>query len=149
MLIRKANREEAGILSELSMRSKAHWGYDAAFMEACREALRAPEEDIEKYITYVAEEEGRIAGYFMLTTEECGYYLESMFIDPAYIGKGVGKMLWDKLIAVAREEGISEFLLDADPHAEGFYLHMGAVRTGEHESSTFPGRMLPRMKVEV
>jgi len=37
--IRPARREECGLLTELALRSKAVWGYDAAFMEACREEL--------------------------------------------------------------------------------------------------------------
>ncbi len=148
MRIRKANPEDADVLTALSMRSKAHWGYDAAFMEACRESLRVPKDAIEKYLTYVVEDGDRVAGFFMLTEEEgCGHYLESMFVDPDFIGRGMGRLIWDKLIEVAKVEGIHEFILDADPHAEGFYQHMGAVRIGEHESSTFPGRMLPRMKV--
>ena len=32
--------DEADCLTALCMRSKAHWGYDAAFMHACREELR-------------------------------------------------------------------------------------------------------------
>ncbi|HEY6741630.1 MAG TPA: hypothetical protein VI110_04665, partial [Lapillicoccus sp.] len=31
--------DEAGTLSDLALRSKAHWGYGAAFLEACRDEL--------------------------------------------------------------------------------------------------------------
>jgi hypothetical protein len=37
--IRKARPDEAGELTELALRSKAHWGYDEAFMASCREEL--------------------------------------------------------------------------------------------------------------
>ena len=36
--------------------------------------------------------------------------------------------------------------LDADPHAVGFYEHMGAKVIGEAPSGSIPGRMLPRME---
>ena len=39
LTIRAARVGEAGFLSELALRSKAHWGYDAAFIEACRDEL--------------------------------------------------------------------------------------------------------------
>ena len=32
--IREARPDEAELLSELAFRSKAHWGYDAEFLEA-------------------------------------------------------------------------------------------------------------------
>lgn len=35
--IRRARPDEAGALSELALQSKAHWGYDPRFLEACRE----------------------------------------------------------------------------------------------------------------
>lgn len=149
MLIRKARREEAGILTDLSMRSKAYWGYDDAFMAACTEALRVPEDAIEKYSTYVAEDGGRVAGYFMLIVEDDKGYLESLFVEPEYIGHGLGKLLWDELMEVAKEAGVYEFTIDADPHAEGFYIRMGAEKEGEKESSVFKGRMLPRLRMKI
>ena len=39
--IRLARREEAAALSELCARSKAVWGYDAAFMALARAALKS------------------------------------------------------------------------------------------------------------
>lgn len=33
LVIRRARADEAGTLSELAFRSKAHWGYDDDFME--------------------------------------------------------------------------------------------------------------------
>ena len=39
VLIRPARAEECESLSELARRSKAVWGYDAAFMAACHEEL--------------------------------------------------------------------------------------------------------------
>ena len=38
-MIRPARSGEAKALSDLALRSKAHWGYDAAFMAACRAEL--------------------------------------------------------------------------------------------------------------
>jgi SAM-dependent methyltransferase len=39
--------------------------------------------------------------------------------------------------------------IDADPHAEAFYVAMGAARVGESPSGSIPGRMLPRLELSV
>ena len=36
---RPATAADAPVLSYIAFRAKAHWGYDAAFMEMCRAAL--------------------------------------------------------------------------------------------------------------
>jgi hypothetical protein len=38
-------------------------------------------------------------------------------------------------------------ILQSDPHAEGFYLAMGAQRIGQSESTVTPGRMLPLLRL--
>jgi hypothetical protein len=42
--------------------------------------------------------------------------------------------------------GYAQMTWESDPHAEGFYLRMGALRVGEVESTVKPGRFLPKMK---
>ena len=58
---------------------------------------------------------------------------------------GVGRALWEKAEALARDAGAAKIGLDSDPYAEGFYLAMGAMRVGEAPSGSIPGRVLPRM----
>ncbi|WP_262372709.1 GNAT family N-acetyltransferase [Sutcliffiella horikoshii] len=71
-----------------------------------------------------------------------------MFIDPDYIGKGIGKIMWTHLINKAKELEMNEFTLDSEPKAEVF-LKMGAIKTGYSPSTVFPDRKLPLMKVQV
>ena len=51
--LRRALPDEAANLSALALRSKALWGYDAAFMEACRSPLTVDPEAIAKCPFYV------------------------------------------------------------------------------------------------
>jgi len=48
------------------------------------------------------------------------------------------------------QPGASSFEIEADPHAEGFYLHMGALRIGEI-SSEMQGarRILPLLRMHL
>ena len=57
--------------------------------------------------------------------------------------------MWAHAVATVRELGFTEFHIDADPFAEGFYLAMGAVRTGETASRVRVGRFLPRLTFSV
>jgi GNAT superfamily N-acetyltransferase len=98
---------------------------------------------------YVCEEaDGRVLGFYHLRPSDApnsGSHLEDLFIEPDAIGKGYGKLLFDHAAALTRELGGYSFTLEADPNAEPFYLKMGCIRTGEHESS-IPGRFIPHMK---
>ena len=51
--------DEARLLSELALRSKGHWGYDQAFLDACRAELTLAPEDLERQRITVAERNGR------------------------------------------------------------------------------------------
>ena len=62
-MIRTAKAEENEALSGLAMRSKAHWNYDADFLEACRQDLTYTQQDISHHIVYVIEEMGQVVGF--------------------------------------------------------------------------------------
>ena len=62
--IRRAQPNEAAQLGALAMRSKALWGYDAAFMEACRAPLTVTPERIATSPFYVLDEGGTITGFY-------------------------------------------------------------------------------------
>jgi len=144
--IRAALPEEAGVLSELAMRSKAHWGYSAEFMEACREELTVNEADIgnDDYPCNVAEQGGAILGYYSLQEQADGVYeLDALFVDPPYIGSGVGRSLIKHAIQVLAERGAARLIIQGDPNAAEFYETAGAVQVGSRESGSIPGRQLP------
>ena len=52
-------------------------------------------------------------------------------------------------VAVARSRGVTSLRIEADPHAEAFYRHAGAVRTGSVPSGSIPGRSLPLLTLAV
>ena len=143
--IRRADAGDGPAFSDLAFRSKAHWSYDDAFMEACREDLRVSEEDIAICPVYVHEEDGHLNGFYRL--RPCGEEIEmvALFVEPRAMGRGVGKELWRHAVAIATGLGCRALVLQSEPHAEGFYRAMRAERVGESESTVFPGRMLPLM----
>lgn len=99
-MIRPARPEEAPALSALAQRSKAHWGYDDAFLAACVEELTVAEEAIQLHLTYVVEQDGRVVGFYMLEPLDAHEIeLTFLFVEPTAIGQGYGR----KLMEHARE----------------------------------------------
>jgi len=145
--IRRARPAEAGALSALALRSKAHWGYDADFLAACRDDLTLSADDIATSTVYVVDGADASLGFYRLVLQSDGVAeLDALFVEPAAMGQGIGRKLWRHVVATAAKLGCSEIVLQSDPRAEGFYLAMGAQRGGESESTVLPGRMLPLMR---
>jgi len=71
--------------------------------------------------------------------------LEYLFIEPRYIGKGYGRLLWDHLAENCKSFGIKEFKLVTSPQAKEFYIKMGAIPFGEVESLLKKGRIIPQL----
>jgi N-acetylglutamate synthase-like GNAT family acetyltransferase len=142
MNIRPARPDEAAALSELALRSKAHWGYDAEFLDRCRAVLTLRSDEIEARRTVLAEEDEKVQGFYTLDDGELG----NLWIDPGHLRKGVGRRLWAHAVETARALGFKELFVVADPHAEGFYRAMGAIRIGEVPSEIEPGRRLPQLQ---
>jgi len=147
MIIRQAIVEDCEHISHLAYRSKAHWGYAEDFLEQCKDALTVTSPYLEQHIVYVLERYDEIVAYYSFSVEE--KKLDALFVDPDYIGQGCGQQLWADLLSRVKALQVTEFTLDADPHAETFYIKMGAKRIGEIASTVFPDRKLPLMHVEV
>jgi predicted N-acetyltransferase YhbS len=146
LVIRRARPEEAALLTDLSVRSKAVWGYDAAFLKLCREAMTLRPETIEQRPNFVAERDGRVLGFYGFEPLPEGVGLDFMFVEPDAIGQGVGRALWRHAVATARALGHAVLIVVADPNAAGFYRRMGAVPAGEQPSDLEAGRMLPVLR---
>jgi GNAT superfamily N-acetyltransferase len=141
--IRRARPGEASRLSALAFRSKALWGYDAAFLDACRPDLTIGEDLVGSGRVFVAQIAHVTAGFASLSGDPPRLELAHLFVEPDSIGNGVGRRLFEYLVAEARRLGASELVVESDPNAEGFYKVMGAERIGTAASIVDPARQLP------
>ncbi len=147
--IRRARPEDAEVLTELSIRSKASNGYDEAFMAACREELTVTEQSLDDGEYWVAEGDV-LCGCACLSADPDGRAGEiHAFIDPDWQRQGIGRLLWQKLLERAQENRLQRLYLDADPAAVPFYESLGFEVTGEAPSGSIPGRTLPRMTLNL
>jgi hypothetical protein len=79
-----------------------------------------------------------VVGFYLLAGGPPEAELAQMFVEPSHIGAGVGRTLWANAVETAAALGVERITIDADPHAEAFYLAMGAVRVGEVPSGRSP-----------
>ncbi|HSS64204.1 MAG TPA: GNAT family N-acetyltransferase [Gammaproteobacteria bacterium] len=146
--IRPAAASEAAQLSALALRSKAHWGYSAAFIEACREELTYDSDYLGTNTVFVAESDAGIVGFYALERiSESEAELTAMFVEPKHIGRGIGCALITHAKETARGSGFRSIIIQGDPNAVAFYQAAGGARCGERESGSIPGRVLPLFRI--
>jgi GNAT superfamily N-acetyltransferase len=120
--IRLAKVEEAERLTDLALRSKAHWGYSQDFMDACRHELVISPAAIKADEVFVLEEEDDIQGFYSLAYLKDGTAeIMHLFVEPGAIGKGYGAMLWQHAKEAAIRTGYKHLLVESDPNARAFY----------------------------
>jgi GNAT superfamily N-acetyltransferase len=142
--IRKAVPGEGAELSALCLRSKAYWGYDAAFMARCAASLTVSEAGIAAGRVLVAfDAVGRTIGVAGVELDGGTADLAVMFVDPPAIGGGAGRALFQASIDLARSLGARRLTILADPNAASFYERMGARYLHDAPSDAIPGRTLP------
>ena len=147
--LRIAKIGELSELSDLCLRSKAHWGYDAGFIEACREALTITPEDLKQDHVWVADGPDGITGVLQVQTGVAVVVLDKLFIDPTAMGLGVGRLLFEKATELAKATTATVMTIDADPGAESFYVKMGAKTVDKVPSTVIEGRTLPFMQYDL
>ncbi len=146
--IRSAKVDEALALHDLSLRSKAHWGYDAAFMALAAPKLVLPAELLAAGRVFVAELSASLAGVAAILPPDGDgtAELEHLFVDPPAMGRGVGAALLSACLKLASGEGACRVRALADPQARPFYERQGFRWLGDAPSDAIAGRMLPLME---
>ncbi|MFI6289846.1 GNAT family N-acetyltransferase [Streptomyces sp. NPDC051018] len=144
MWIRDAQPHEADAITRLVLRSKAHWGYGPAFMEACRDQLTvSPDQITPRRIVVAEDEDARLTGMASLEGEPPDGVLGLLFVEPERIRRGIGRTLYAHVTDRARTLGFRRLRIESDPHAEAFYRALGARPCGAG-----PGDM-PRLDVDI
>ncbi|MFF1337594.1 GNAT family N-acetyltransferase [Streptomyces sp. NPDC058290] len=135
--LRAARPGEAEELTGLVLRSKAYWGYDAAFLASCAPELRIRAGEVAARRIVVAEDAsgGRVLGLASLEGTAPVARLGLLFVEPEAIGRGVGRRLYRDALRRAAGLGFRRLLIEADPYAAGFYRAMGALSSPESRAA--------------
>ena len=94
LIIRTPIIEELPSLFDLCFRSKATWGYDADFMNACRTELSVTTRDLELTHIAVAEQDGEIHGVVQVKVSHHDADLLKLFVERELLRRGTGRALF-------------------------------------------------------
>lgn len=148
MKMRKANANEATVLSDLAYASEAYWGEDESYMRQFSEQYNVTEQMIREDHVYVMETDDEIVGFFAILKRAVPE-LELFYIKRKYIGKGYGKVLWSNVISVCKAHGISKIELVGSDDVVDFYIKLGAKPVERVASTLKTGRVVTRFEVEI
>lgn len=141
---------DADTLSALAIRAKAFWPYDAEFIQDCAEELEISSARAAGGLIFVAEYNEFVVGFCGFCINETEPEMTHLFVEPKFIGMGIGKLLWNEAIAFAKIKKWASFKIVADPFAaEKFYFGVGCKKIGEIDSSIRPGRKLPLLQFDI
>ena len=148
-MIEKANICDHELLTQITQRSKAYWGYSNEQMEIWKDLLTIT-------TTYLATKEAfkltighEVIGYYSFYSENDDVIrLDNLFLLPEFIGKGFGKLLMNDFLQRVRNTNAKSVILDSEPFAEKFYAHFGFVKTGQLET-LIKNRHLPIMELKL
>ncbi|HUH21131.1 MAG TPA: GNAT family N-acetyltransferase [Gaiellaceae bacterium] len=148
VVIRAGTEGDVPRLRQIAVDAKAHWGYDLAQVEDWALGGDFDPESMRAREVYVAEVEGAPVGWASLIPRGEVAWLEDLWIDPPWIGRGVGRLLFEHVAGRARELGASQLEWEAEPNAHGFYERMGATYVRDSEVTEW-GRVLDVLGVEL
>jgi len=126
-------------LRRIAFAAKAHWGYDERLVREWVDAFELPPDE------QLLVEDGGWAGV-VVRGDVCR--LEDLWVEPASMGSGIGRRLFERAAALGRELGCRRMEWDSDPNAVGFYERMGARYLRDSDVSEW-GRVLPVMGVSL
>lgn len=116
--------------TRICIRAKAHWGYPKAFVAACVPGLTLTENDLATSRVMGAFDVQRLVGVVQIAFDGGDCLLDKLFVDPDWIGNGVGRELFDWCRETACAHGAARMVIESDPFAEPIYLAMGCRRVG-------------------
>ena len=148
LVIRDGRDADFGRLREIAVDSKAHWGYDRGRVEQWAEGGDFEPESLGKRLVYVAEADGEPVGWASLIPRGEVAWLEDLWVEPAWIGRGVGRMLFEHVKERARALRAVRLEWEAEPNARDFYERMGGAYVRDSEVTEW-GRVLDVLGVEL
>jgi len=139
-------------LTSLILKAKAYWEYPKEWLDVWALELKISPSFIENNEVVILSIDDKTIGFYGLECHSVdkAAYLEHLWIDPKYIGKGYGRILFELACKKAAKIGHKTMELDADPNAEGFYSRLGAIKIDEiHGKVLGVKRVLPKMEVHL
>lgn len=144
MNFRKVYKNEIEELNLLIKESKGFWGYSEEFCQDFIAKWGVKPDYFNHAEVAVLIDNTATIGIIGMSNDEKYPMLDYFFLKPEYIGKGLGRKMWEEVLRISNKNNWRTFQFYCDPHSEAIYQHFGAKKIGELES--FPGRLVPIME---
>ena len=133
--IRPGRSDEGDRLKEIAIDAKGFWGYEPAKVRDWADRGDFTDETLAALTVFVAESGGRVIAWSSVAEKVERAWLADLWVEPDWIGKGVGSALFRHSALYARQIGARGLEWEAEPNALGFYEKMGArhLRDGTSE----------------
>ena len=128
--IRRATPELAPTLTQIAHAAKRHWRYPERWIESWRELLTITPAFVAEHEVFAGTVGEEVVGFYALVDFDTHWSLEHLWVRPQFIGRGVGRRLFEHAVDRARSLRPTPLRIESDPNAEHFYLRMGARRIG-------------------
>lgn len=142
MQILPAEKCDAKMLTDLCIASKRIWNYPPEYFQIWEDELTITPNKIESQPIFKGICKNSLVGMYSLIEWEQSFYLEHIFIDPAWIRHGFGSKLIYHALETSKSLGYKTLNVLVDPNARGFYDKLGAIWVKDIPSN-IPGRMIP------
>jgi N-acetylglutamate synthase-like GNAT family acetyltransferase len=128
IVFRRAKPEDAAAISSVhgsSVRGLCAGFYTAHQIDSWAKPRKLVHyhDAIRDAVFYVAISDGEIVGFGQLDADEA--MIRAVYVLPDHAGRGLGKMLLNKLIQEARDSGLTELKLNASLNSISFYRALG------------------------
>jgi GNAT superfamily N-acetyltransferase len=135
-----ASFDQVEYLTDLALRSNGIYQYRTVTDEEARSVFTVELRHLTDGVVRLMKDRGSIVGFYGL----CDHQLSHLFLEPEYIGKGYGKLLFSEAMRTAKEElKWPTITWESDPNAAWFYRKMGAIQVGENECPLNPSYKAP------
>ena len=145
LIIRPARPAERSSLERLQWRASLANPGDREVLLASPDAIALPIEQITNGDVFVAERNGVTVGFASVVPRSDGdAELDALFVEPDLWRSGIGRMLVEHSVTVARERSSRILHVVGNPHAEGFYVAAGFRTAGSVDTRFGPGLAMQR-----
>jgi GNAT superfamily N-acetyltransferase len=146
--VRRVEPGEGERLREIATAAKSHWGYDLDRVKEWAEDGDFSDAGLRGKNVYVAVVDGAPVGWASALARAEVWWLDDLWVAPAWMGKGVGSPLFARAAGEGRAAGARRMEWEAEPNAVGFYERMGARRVRAGEPSVW-GRVNPVLGIDL
>jgi GNAT superfamily N-acetyltransferase len=157
--IEQAKETDYEELTNIAFAAKRYWNYPESYYELWCGELTITSAYINENIVFKAMHENTIVGFYSIVDNPAdayfgdvfvkkGFWLEHIFITPAYHKLGIGRLLINHVKKICHAMGVESLSIFVDPFARGFYDKIGANFAYESKSSV-PDRFIPVYELKI